>query len=124
MIVAVDFDGTIVKDAFPNIGEINADTVNYLNYLSKKGAKLILWTCRSGELLEQAVEVCKKIGLNFEAINDNLPEIVAKYGNNSRKIFADIYLDDRGFIPKEAYFENYEKEQMQKEFDSIPEFVV
>lgn len=124
MIVAVDFDGTIVKDAFPNIGEINAGTVNYLYYLREQGAKLILWTCRSGELLEQAIEMCSKIGLHFEAINDNLPEIVAKYGNNSRKIFADIYLDDRGFIPKEVYFENYEKEQMQNEFDNIPEFAV
>lgn len=114
MIVAVDFDGTIVKDAFPNIGEINAGTVNYLHYLKSQGVKLILWTCRSGELLEQAVDVCSKIGLDFEAINDNLPEIVEKYGNNSRKIFADIYLDDRGFIPKEAYFEQIEKEEISE----------
>lgn len=124
MIVAVDFDGTIVKDNYPGIGEINVGTVNYLNNLKEIGAKLILWTCRSDKQLVEALEFCKEIGLEFDAVNDNLPETVAKYGGNSRKIFADIYLDDRGFIPKEVYFDNFEKEQMQNEFNSISEFVV
>ena len=108
-IIATDFDGTIVKDAYPGIGEINTGTVNYLKALKSYGCKLILWTCRSGKQLEEALELCDKLGLEFDAVNDNLPEIVEKYGNNSRKIFADIYLDDRSFIPAEVYYENVEK---------------
>lgn len=95
MIIAVDFDGTLCEDAYPGIGKAN----NYLIYALKGrqalGDKLILWTCRAGEKLDEAIEWCTEHGLRFDAVNDNLPEVVELYGNNSRKITADVYLDDR-----------------------------
>ena len=101
-IAAVDFDGTIVEDRYPEIGRVNERTVRYVRYLKRNGYKLILWTCRSGTDLIKAVEFCRNMGLVFDAINDNLPEIKQKYQNNSRKIFADIYIDDRAVIPIEV----------------------
>lgn len=111
MIVAVDFDGTIVTNKYPNIGEVNSRTVAYLKKMKSKGVKLILWTCRSGSHLTEAVEFCEGQGIQFDAVNDNLPEIKEKYGNNSRKIFADFYIDDRAFIPVEVYNEFMKPEQ-------------
>jgi len=105
LIMAVDFDGTIVQDAYPQIGSINMKTVEYIRRHQNQGTKLVLWTCRSGQQLEEAIMVCTGLGIKFDAINDNLPEIKAKYGNNSRKVYADIYLDDRAFIPVEKYTE-------------------
>lgn len=95
MIIAVDFDGTLCEDAWPEIGKANNYLIMCLKGRQALGDKLILWTCRAGDKLEEAIEWCKTQGLIFDAINDNLPEIVEKYGNNSRKITADIYLDDR-----------------------------
>ncbi len=60
---------------------------------------LILWTCRAGEALEKAVDWCKKQHLEFAAVNDNLPEIIELYGNNSRKISCDYYIDDKAILP-------------------------
>lgn len=59
------------------------------------GDKLILWTCREGEDLERAIAWCDSLGLSFDAVNDNLPDIIEKYGCNSRKISCDFYIDDR-----------------------------
>ena len=64
------------------------------------GNKLILWTCRAGEALERAVSWCREHNLTFDAVNDNLPEIVALYGNNSRKITCDYYIDDKAVLPE------------------------
>ena len=77
LILCVDFDGTIVQDAFPNIGEprqgrFHRTFLEDLIYLQKKGHKIILWTCREGEHLEQAVAFCKERGLEFDAVNDDL----------------------------------------------------
>ena len=63
------------------------------------GNKLILWTCRAGDALSKAVDWCKEYELEFDAVNDNLPEIVEYYGSNSRKITCDWYIDDRAFLP-------------------------
>ena len=102
LIAAVDFDGTIVEDKYPGIGRVNEKTVRYIKHLKRNGYRLILWTCRSDNDLIKAVEFCRNIGIVFDAINDNLPEIKAKYQNNSRKIFANIYIDDRAVIPVEV----------------------
>ena len=56
---------------------------------------MILWTCREGEDLERAIAWCDSLGLSFDAVNDNLPDIIEKYGCNSRKISCDFYIDDR-----------------------------
>ena len=109
LILCVDFDGTIVQDAFPNIGEprqgrFHRTFLEDLIYLQKKGHKIILWTCREGEYLEQAVAFCKERGLEFDAVNDDLEEVKQKYtdkleiwraSGRARKVFANYYIDDR-----------------------------
>lgn len=94
-IIAVDFDGTLCEHKFPDIGEPNVNLINELKLRKKNGDELILWTNRVGDRLEEAVEWCQKQGLIFDAVNDNLPRVVEYFGTNSRKVFANIYIDDR-----------------------------
>jgi hydroxymethylpyrimidine pyrophosphatase-like HAD family hydrolase len=99
-VIAVDFDGTIVEHAYPQIGKEMLFAFATLKELNKKGHKLILWTFRHGEYLNEAVEYCKKNGVEFYAVNKNFPEEVWDE-NVSRKINADIFIDDRnvgGFL--------------------------
>lgn len=101
-VIAVDFDGTITKqDNFPHVTEPNMDIIKFIQAEKKKGATIILWTCRVGEDLENAVEYCKKHNVPIDYVNENAPERIAKYGNDSRKIGADIYLDDKSLCLKE-----------------------
>ena len=98
--IAVDFDGTIVEHKYPAIGKELPFAIHSLKALQKKGHRLILWTYRAGEELAEAVEFCAQQGLEFYAVNKNYPE--EKFSDNiSRKILADIYIDDRnlGGIP-------------------------
>lgn len=98
MIIAVDFDGTIVTDKFPEIGSPIEDTINLLKLYKGRGDKLILWTCRTGTSLMEAVDFCRwDLGLEFDAINDNLPEIQEFWGQNCRKVYADVYIDDKAY---------------------------
>lgn len=94
-IIAVDFDGTLCENKWPEIGEPMFGTIAYLLKEKEQGAKLILWTCRVGEMLEKAVTWCAEHGLGFDAVNENLPEIIESFGSDTRKIFANEYLDDR-----------------------------
>ena len=98
-IIAVDFDGTLCFSDWPELGEPNRPLIDYLLAQKKSGNKLILWTCRAGEALEKAVSWCRDQHLEFDAINDNLPEIIELYGTNSRKITCDYYIDDRAMLP-------------------------
>ena len=100
MIIAVDFDGTIVDHEYPEIGKTKLFAFETLKALQKQGHQLILWTYRAGEELDKAVDFCKKNGVEFYAVNKNYPEEIYE-GSISRKIIADIYIDDRnigGFI--------------------------
>ncbi|HAG68503.1 MAG TPA: hypothetical protein DCL38_00855 [Lachnospiraceae bacterium] len=94
-IIAVDFDGTLCLDCYPEIGAPNLRLIRILKELRLGGSRLILWTCRCGEPLRNALKWCEYHGLVFDAVNENLPEILEKYGTDSRKIFADVYIDDR-----------------------------
>lgn len=94
MVIAVDFDGTIVDDKFPEIGREKIFAFETLKALHNDRHKLILWTCRSGKRLEEAVEFCRSKGVEFYAVNANYPEEDIKDAP-SRKIVADIYIDDR-----------------------------
>ena len=94
-IIAVDFDGTLCKECYPQIGEANKDLISVLQQLQKENCKLVLWTCRCGKLLEEAVQWCFLHGLVFDAVNENVPEILEYYGSDSRKIYADLYIDDK-----------------------------
>lgn len=92
--IAIDFDGCLCKNMWPNIGLPNFDAINAAIRAKQEGAALILWTCRVGEKLENAIQFCKSYGLEFDAVNDNLPERVAFYSANPRKVNADEYWDD------------------------------
>lgn len=97
MIIAVDFDGTIVEHKYPAIGKEIPYAVKTLKLLQEKGHKLILWTYRSGKDLEKAVKFCKKRGLYFYAVNNDFEG--EEFDNTySRKIYADIYIDDRNIL--------------------------
>lgn len=97
-IIAVDFDGTLCENKWPEIGEPNTELIGYLIMMQKTvGAKIILWTCRAGEMLDKAVNWCSEHGLEFDAVNENLPHIVERFGSDTRKIFANMYIDDRSF---------------------------
>lgn len=94
-IIAVDFDGTLCENKYPKIGEANKELIDYLKKRQENGEKLILWTARNEEQTQQAVKWCKEQGLIFDAVNENLPEIIEAFGGDSRKIFANEYIDDR-----------------------------
>lgn len=94
-IIAVDFDGTLCENKWPEIGMPNEELIEYLKKRQANGEKLILWTSRNEEQTKDAVEWCKEHELVFDAVNDNLPEIVEAFGGNCRKIFANEYIDDR-----------------------------
>lgn len=94
-IIAVDFDGTLCTNNWPEIGEPNERLIEYLKIEKKQGSKIILWTCRADEKLNAAVEWCKERELIFDAVNENLPEIIKEFGSDTRKIFANEYIDDK-----------------------------
>ncbi len=97
MVYAVDFDGTLCTDAYPEIGAPRHGMIEFIKSRRAGGDRIILWTCRSGPALEDAVRWCHGLGLSFDAVNDNLAENVACHNNNSRKVSADFYIDDRNF---------------------------
>jgi hydroxymethylpyrimidine pyrophosphatase-like HAD family hydrolase len=92
--IAVDFDGTIVEHRYPAIGKELPFAIQTLLMLQKQGHRLILWTYRCGLELDEAVSFCRQHGLEFYAVNKNYPEEEFN-GNVSRKILADVYIDDR-----------------------------
>lgn len=95
LIAAVDFDGLLVKNEFPEIGEIRQPMFNAVKLLQKNGWKIILWSCRTGDMLKDAVEFCVQHGLVPDAVNENLKEVQEYFGGDTRKVFANMYLDDR-----------------------------
>ena len=100
-IVAVDFDGTLSLDSqYPNIGRFNTHLYEALMELKGIGWSIVLWTCREGKELKEAVEWCANNGLKFDAINENPPEVSFK----SRKVVADMYIDDRAYMPTTAFY--------------------
>lgn len=94
-IIAVDFDGTLSFGHWPDVGPENESLFSFLKERQRNGDKIILWTCREGQCLINAVQWCKKQGLEFDAVNANLPEKISEYGVDSRKISCDYYIDDR-----------------------------
>lgn len=102
-IIAVDFDGTLCENAWPEIGEPRQAVIDYVRDQQRQGAKLILWTNRSGEKLDEAVRWCGRHGIIFDAVNENLPEMIEYFQNDCRKVFANEYIDDRAIpMPGEA----------------------
>jgi hypothetical protein len=94
-IIAVDFDGTLVEHKWPDIGATNKQVLDYCKAEQENGARIILWTNRAGETLDAAVKWCEENGLRLDAVNDNIQASVDYFGVNTRKIFADEFIDDR-----------------------------
>lgn len=93
--IAIDFDGCICTDAYPKIGKPRWEIIERAISEQKQGAGLILWTCREGAMLQEAIQACAEWGLIFDEINDSLQEWKIAYGTNPRKIGASEYWDDR-----------------------------
>lgn len=97
MIIAVDFDGTLAVTDYPKIISPNVDVINFCKKRKSEGDTLILWTCRRDKDLRDAVQWCCEQGVYFDFINENPPDRVFVYGG-SRKVYADIYLDDHNML--------------------------
>lgn len=95
MIIAVDFDGTIVEHCYPDIGTEIPFAIEVLKRLQQENHLLILWTVREGRLLEEAIRFCRDRGLTFYAVNSNYPEEQRGHEGFSRKLKADLFIDDR-----------------------------
>lgn len=109
MTIAVDFDGTIVTHAYPEIGRERTGAIDTLRRLQADGHMLILWTVREGDLLQDAVDYCRCRGLEFHAVNENYSGEKApdEAAAGCRKLTADVYIDDRnlgGFPGWEAVY--------------------
>ena len=103
-ILAVDFDGTLVQDKFPLIGEKNDAVFAQVKAIQDKGWKIVLWTCRVGKQLHEATRYCLAEGLFFDAVNENIQEVQDLFEGDTRKVYADKYLDDKNlevYIPLE-----------------------
>lgn len=93
--LAIDFDGTIVEDAYPGIGKPKIFAFETLKKLQAEGYRLILWTYRHGKPLDEAVEFCRKNGIEFYAVNSSFEGEMFDHNEASRKLDADLFIDDR-----------------------------
>lgn len=110
LILAVDFDGTLCEHRWPEIGPPRWGVLPAVRSAQRAGARVILWTNRAGERLAEAVAWCAEHGLHFDAVNENLPETIARHGGDSRKITADYFIDDR-VLSADALQSRWESEQ-------------
>ena len=99
--ISIDYDDTIVYQDFPNSGTIKPNAKEVINRLYDEGHHILIWTCRSFDRLETAKNYLIECGIRFHLMNENLPSNIEKYGGDTRKMSADIYIDDRqlGGIP-------------------------
>ena len=101
-VYAIDFDGTLAETRFPEILNPNKKMVAFVKTIQAAGHKVILWTSRTGADLENAVEWCRKQGITFDAVNEPLKEQIARWKSNTRKVYADYYIDDKAMTVAEA----------------------
>ena len=101
-IYAIDFDNTLAVTRFPEIIGPNKKMIAFTKAVQAQGHKIILWTSRAGGDLENAVAWCHEQGIQFDAVNEPLPEQIKRWGNDTRKIYADFYIDDRNMTIAQA----------------------
>lgn len=112
--IAVDFDGTLVENRYPEIGKPILFAFETLHKLQQEGHQIILWTYRSGIKLKEAVEFCEAKGIRFYAVNKSYPE--EDFDNSiSRKILADLFIDDRNINGLPPWGEIYHQLTTTKE---------
>lgn len=102
LIIAVDFDNTLCESNWPHLGKPIMKTIDFCRQAKQAGHKLILNTCRRGRELEEALQFCRSYQLDFDCVNENLPEIIQLYGGDTRKINADRYIDDKNILPDQV----------------------
>lgn len=95
MIIAVDFDGTLTMGQYPEIGKPKPYAVEMMRRLKADGHYLILWTCRRGERLEEAINWLLEQSIPFDRVNAHEPQNLARYGDDTRKVYAHCYIDDK-----------------------------
>jgi hypothetical protein len=129
MTIAVDFDGTIVEHRYPEIGKERPFAVETLKRLVNDRHRLILWIVREGKLLDDAVEWCRARGLEFYAVNKDFPEETTEHPQYSRKLKADLFIDDRNvggiadwgviyrMISESKTMEQVLREEWEEEYD-------
>lgn len=108
-LIAVDFDGTIVEDKYPQIGKPMLFAFDTLKKLQSDGHRLILWTYRAGRSLREAVDFCKENGVEFYAVNASFPGEEFDGKSASRKIHADVFIDDRNLGGMPGWGEIYQQ---------------
>jgi hypothetical protein len=97
-IIALDFDGVVVTSVWPETGTPIMKNVEAIKKEIEAGTRVILWTCRTSLALMEAMMICQKLGIRLAAVNENLPEILAMFPTDSRKILADEYWDDKAVL--------------------------
>lgn len=119
MTIAVDFDGSIVEHRYPKIGEEIPFATETLKILAQERHKLILWTVREGELLEEAIEWCRQRGVFFYSVNKNYPEEEKSHNGFSRKLKADLFIDDRNLGGLPDWGTIYQMIHEQKPYEPV-----
>ena len=109
LLIAVDFDGTIVEDAYPKVGKAKPFAIETIKMLQNDGHRIILWTYRHGRKLDEAVQFLHDQGVPPYAVNRSYPEEEAHPSDVSRKIHADLFIDDRNFGGFPGWGEIYQK---------------
>lgn len=108
MIIAIDFDGTIVDDEYPAIGTMKQGAKEAINQFYDDGCTIIIWTCRTGKALQAAKDWLAKEGIKYNQINKSCPLNIAKFGGvDTRKIYADLYIDDKMMFKLPSWDEIY-----------------
>ena len=119
MTIAVDFDGTIVEHRYPKIGEEIPFATETLKIFAHERHKLILWTVREGELLEEAIEWCRQRGVFFYSVNKDYPEEEKSHNGFSRKLKADLFIDDRNLGGLPDWGTIYQMIHEQKPYEPV-----
>ncbi|MCK9160742.1 MAG: hypothetical protein M0P00_09700 [Bacteroidaceae bacterium] len=119
MVIAVDFDGTIVEHRYPKIGKEIPFAVETLKMLQNEHHRLILWSVRDGHLLDDALDWCRKRGLEFYAVNKDYPEEDVEHHDSLRKLKADLFIDDRNLGGLPDWGEIYKMIKEHKTFADI-----
>jgi len=100
MTIAIDFDGTIVDHKYPEIGNLKPNAKEVINALVEDGHTIIIWTCRAGVKEQEAANFLLKNGIRFHYINENSKEVLSQFDGDCRKVFGDVYIDDRNIGTK------------------------